>query len=52
MLLNEVQKQHQQILQQSDQIQELKEESAAEMSALKAHLAELEKQLEALATPK
>ncbi len=38
MLLNEVQKQHQ-------QIQEQKEEMSAEISALKAHLAELEKQL-------
>ena len=45
MLLNEVQKQHQ-------QIQEQKEEMSAEISALKARLAELEKQLEALAAQK
>jgi hypothetical protein len=45
MLLNEVQKQHQ-------QIQEQKEEMSSEISALKARLPELEKQLEALAAPR
>jgi Chaperone of endosialidase len=45
MLLNEVQKQHQ-------QIQDQKEEMSAEISALKAHLSELEKQIEALAGSK
>jgi hypothetical protein len=42
MLLNEVQKQHQ-------EIRDLKNESSAEIAALKAHLAELEKQIEILA---
>jgi hypothetical protein len=49
MLLNEVQKQHQQILQQNGRIQELKEVSSAEISALKAQLAELAKQFEVMA---
>ncbi len=45
MLLNEVQKQHQ-------QLQEQREETSAEISALKAHPAELEKRLDALAASK
>ncbi len=59
MLLNEVQKQHQQILQQNGQIQEQKqqaqtqqEQTSAEISTLKAHVAELQKLLEALAAQK
>jgi polyhydroxyalkanoate synthesis regulator phasin len=52
MLLNEVQKQHQQIQAQNEQIKELKNDSSTEMGALKAHLAELEKQIEALMAPK
>ncbi len=59
MLLNEVQKQHQQILQQNGQIQEQhqqtqaqQEQTSAEINALKARLSELENELEALAAPK
>jgi len=48
MLLNEVQKQHQQMQEQSGHIQAQQEE----MSALKARLAELAEQLEKLTAPK